>query len=175
VTSAPERVPLIVGRDASTVLDFKEFARYFRRSPNESVKGGSQTEAIGITHFADPTEDEDDGLTREPLTKRSKVSTEENEETKGSLDGIKQDTREQKATKVDDADVSKFLWYEHLCDDGERSWTEAEKQQLPAAANTLRAGMLRFWKRKVTTSFVRWVKKKHPGLKKIDQKWRGAV
>jgi hypothetical protein len=35
--------------------------------------------------------------------------------------------------------------------------------------------MPRFWKRKATTSFVQWLKEKHPGLKKINCKWRGAV
>jgi hypothetical protein len=63
--------------------------------------------------------------------KRSKVSAEENKEndlTKGSLDGIKRDTRERKTTKADDAEVPNFLLYEHLCNDGEGSWTAAEKQ-----------------------------------------------
>jgi hypothetical protein len=73
------------------------------------------------------------------------------------LEGIAREARERKeATKADDAEVPEYLWEEHLLDDGSTSWfvSEEDGPKLRRAMNLLQARMLRWWKKKITTSFL---------------------
>jgi hypothetical protein len=59
-----------------------------------------------------------------------------------------------KVTKSDDVEVPERIWYGHVFEDSTRRWTEAKREALPRSTKVLQAGMLRFYKRRVTTSFL---------------------
>ena len=73
-------------------------------------------------------------------------------------DEIARENRDRKATKSDDAEVPEYLWLEHLVQAGERRWTDEEIMKLLSAMHTVREGCLRWWKRRVTTSLLTYVK-----------------
>jgi hypothetical protein len=73
--------------------------------------------------------------------------------------------RERKATKSDDAAVPEYLWLEHLVEDGPSEWLAKQQEGLPAAMDLLRVRMLCWWKKCLTRSFWKWMKKVHPVVK----------
>eukprot|EP00978_Attheya_sp_CCMP212_P006384 scaffold14451_cov47-Attheya_sp.AAC.1 len=77
---------------------------------------------------------------------------------------IDREKRERKATKSDDAEVPVYLWEEHLIDDGEFGWTTEDLPRLRPLIEACKTMMLRWWKRKVTSSFFKWVIKTNPDL-----------
>eukprot|EP00978_Attheya_sp_CCMP212_P020498 scaffold58732_cov29-Attheya_sp.AAC.1 len=77
---------------------------------------------------------------------------------------IDREKREGKATKSDDAEVHVYLWEEHLIDDGEFGWTTEDLPRLRPLIEACKTMMLRWWKRKVTSSFFKWVIKTNPDL-----------
>jgi hypothetical protein len=79
--------------------------------------------------------------------------------------------RERKATKSDDADVPTGLWYDHLCKEDVRKWSAVDRARIPNTVKTIQLSMLMFWKEKVASSFVDWMKKKHPSIKEIDRSY----
>jgi hypothetical protein len=80
------------------------------------------------------------------------------------LDKISRDLREKKAVKADGAAISEYLWEDHLVDDDVCEWSPLDQVGLPRAMDLLRGRMLRWWKKRVTTSYLSWMKKEHPPL-----------
>jgi hypothetical protein len=70
------------------------------------------------------------------------------------LTKIGQEGRNRKATKLDDAEVPEYIWYDHVFEDGAQKWTEDQKKAFPCAARILQEAMLKFWKRRVRRSFL---------------------
>jgi hypothetical protein len=95
----------------------------------------------------------------------------ENSDQKKELDAIGREARERKATKADDATVPEELWEAHLLNDGPTPWNvcDADRPQLRRAMNLMGAGMLGWWKRKVTTSFLGWTHHQYKGLAVIGK------
>jgi hypothetical protein len=117
------------------------------------------------------------GAATEPLPLRfgsseapQKFGSPEEVQGKGSkreiLDQIARDLRERKAVKSDDAAIPEYLWEEHLTADDVRVWTPSDRVGLPRAMDLLRARMLRWWKKRVTTSYLVWLKEEHPRLRR---------
>jgi hypothetical protein len=64
--------------------------------------------------------------------------------------------------KSDDAAVPEYLWEEHLLEGlKEREWDEIKLVKVRRVATWLRSKMLRWWKRKATTSYIHWQKDKY--------------
>jgi hypothetical protein len=80
------------------------------------------------------------------------------------LADVAQQKKEQKATKADDADVPEHIWEEHLLNDGPTLWVVKDFEKLRKAMDLLRQRMLRWWKHKVTTSFIVWSHTRYPKL-----------
>jgi hypothetical protein len=85
------------------------------------------------------------------------------------LDAIDREKRERKATKADDAEVPVALWEEHLINDGSFGRTMADLPSMRPLMSACRFLMLRWWKRKVTTSLCKWIRKTNPYLENICQ------
>mgnify|MGYP000400063954 CR=1 FL=1 len=116
-----------------------------------------------------------------PPVKRSKLSTEAvaerccgtevmadepKEDVGGSYETVLKDVarenRDRKAVKSDDATVPEYLWEEHLLEDlKEREWDDIKLVKVRRVATWLRSKMLRWWKRKATTSYIHWQKDKY--------------
>jgi hypothetical protein len=74
-----------------------------------------------------------------------------------------------KVTKSDDVEVPEHIWYGHMFEDSTRRWTEAKREAL------LQAGMLRFYKRRVTISFLTWLRQEHTALLALDWEYASCV
>jgi hypothetical protein len=78
------------------------------------------------------------------------------------LEEISQESRERKAVKPDDADVPEYLWESHLLEEVEgEDWDEETLKKVRRLTEWLRSKMLRWWKRKGTSSYVSWMKEKY--------------
>jgi hypothetical protein len=89
-------------------------------------------------------------------------------------DGVRQ-KREQKATKADNAEVPEYIWEEHLLNDGPTPWVIEDRARLRRAMDLLWQRMLRWWKQKVTTTFIVWAHKRYPKLEPLDEKYGSEV
>jgi hypothetical protein len=79
-----------------------------------------------------------------------------------ALEDIARDKREQKVCKADDAAVPEYLWEEHLLNGlEEQQWDESRLKKIRVLSNWLRSKMLRWWKRNVTVSYVKWAAEKY--------------
>jgi hypothetical protein len=78
------------------------------------------------------------------------------------LEDVARENRDRKAVKSDDAAVPEYLWEEHLLEGlKEREWDEIKLVKVRRVATWLRSKMLRWWKRKATTSYIHWQKDKY--------------
>jgi hypothetical protein len=95
------------------------------------------------------------------------------------LAGISKNLRERKATKSDDAPVPMSMWEEHLVEDGERVWNQKERKNLTKACDLLRRRMLKWWKKRVHSSFWTWLNKKYESefekIERINEQSKGGV
>jgi hypothetical protein len=96
---------------------------------------------------------------------------------KQEWDRLGRELRERKATKSDDAVVPEYLWEEHLLSDGPTSWevSEEDRPRLRRAMDLLRQWMLKWWKKRVTTSFLEWTHNQYKGLRDIGSDAPGAA
>jgi hypothetical protein len=62
-----------------------------------------------------------------------------------------------------------------MLQDGATPWVVTEQGKLRKAMGLLRSRMLRWWKRRVLTSFMKWVRAEYPKLEDTDKKWAGCV
>jgi hypothetical protein len=70
--------------------------------------------------------------------------------------------RQGKAVKSDNAQVPEYLWEAHLLEGCEGINLDDDViLKVPTVINWLRKQMLNWWKRKVTSSYVAWVKSKY--------------
>jgi hypothetical protein len=70
--------------------------------------------------------------------------------------------REKKTVKSDDAAVSEYLWEDHLiAGSSVGEWNAKAIDNLCMISNWLRERMLCWWKRKVVSSYVSWMKAKY--------------
>ena len=76
------------------------------------------------------------------------------------LDAIDQEKQEGNATKPDDAEVPVVLQVEHLINQGNFGRTMANLPMMRPLIAACQFLLLRWWKRKVTTSLVKWSRKK---------------
>jgi hypothetical protein len=95
--------------------------------------------------------------------------------TQEDLTKIDQEGRNRKATKSDDAEVLEYIWYDHVFQDGARTWTEAQKKAFPCAARILQEAMLKFWKKRVRRSFLAWLRAKYKDLAELDKEYARCV
>jgi hypothetical protein len=58
--------------------------------------------------------------------------------------------------------VPECLWEEHLLHDCPTPWVLTERTRLRGGIRLLRKRMLGWWKRKITTSFLEWIREEHP-------------
>jgi hypothetical protein len=98
-----------------------------------------ETEKIG--KFVGPSED---------------MQNDSNDRMKVDFGAIDRTPREQKAEKADDAEVPKYLWMEHLIDDGPTTWSETRRAMLPVVMDTCQKYLLRKWKIRLVAEFHRW-------------------
>jgi hypothetical protein len=91
------------------------------------------------------------------------------------LEDAAQQKKEQKATKADDAAVPGHIWETHLLNDGPTPWVVKDVDELRKAMNLLRQRMLRWWKRKVTTSFFEWSHQRYPELVRLGEKHGNGI
>jgi hypothetical protein len=78
------------------------------------------------------------------------------------LDEISREHRQRKAVKSDNAKVPEYLWEAHLLEGCEGINQNGDViSQVRTVIDWLREQMLRWWKRKVTSSYVAWVKSKY--------------
>jgi hypothetical protein len=78
------------------------------------------------------------------------------------LEDVSRQTRERKAVKSDDAAVPEYLWEDHLKTGSKVDvWDEKAMHDLRIVSSWLRDRMLCWWKRKVTSSYVTWMKAKY--------------
>jgi hypothetical protein len=138
------------------------------RRPPESEPGHRRPpESEPPNNILEDTEDEDN---QDPST--------DAETNAGGSSGIKEvlheitrEKRERKATKADGADVPECLWEEHLLKDCPTPWVLEERTRLVRhGIKLLPKCMLTWWKRKVTTSFLDWVREQHTELPKTNAK-----
>jgi hypothetical protein len=84
------------------------------------------------------------------------------------LDKISREHRQHKAVKSDNAQVPEYLWDSHLLEGCEgTNWNADVIGKVRTVTEWLRARMLGWWKRKVTSSYSAWVKTKY-GIKSQD-------
>jgi hypothetical protein len=77
------------------------------------------------------------------------------------LDEISRKHRQRKAVKSDKAQVPEYLWKAHLLEGCEGINQDGDIiLKVCTVINWLRKQMLNWWKRKVTSSYVAWVKSK---------------
>jgi hypothetical protein len=95
--------------------------------------------------------------------------------TQEDLTKIGQEGRNRKATKPDDAKVPEYIWYDHVFEDGARTWTKAQKKAFPPAARTLQEAMLEFWKKRARRSFLSWLRAKYKDLAELDKEYARCV
>eukprot|EP00978_Attheya_sp_CCMP212_P000239 scaffold463_cov46-Attheya_sp.AAC.3 len=72
------------------------------------------------------------------------------------LEAIDREKRERKATKSDDAEVPVYLWEEYMINDGDFGRTTADLPRMRPLMGACRVPMLKWWKRKVTSSLFSW-------------------
>jgi hypothetical protein len=84
------------------------------------------------------------------------MQNDSNDQMKVDFGAIDRTRREQKAAKADDAEVPKYLWLEHLIDDGPTTWPDVRRALLPVAMDTCRKYLLRKWKIRLAAEFHRW-------------------
>jgi hypothetical protein len=106
-------------------------------------------------------------------------STPENAHSKGATSAPPEDdtfagiSREHRATKADDAEVPEYLWQEHLENYADplknfdlTTWTEEHHKARPILMAGLRKLGLKWWKKKVTLSFVGWLDNQYSAARK---------
>jgi hypothetical protein len=80
----------------------------------------------------------------------------------GLLEEVSRENRERKAVKSDDAAVPKYLWEEHLTSGSRvKEWNDQVMHDLINVLRWLRKRMLAWWKQKVESSYVTWMKAKY--------------
>jgi hypothetical protein len=84
--------------------------------------------------------------------------------------GIARTEREKKAVKADDAEVPRYLWEEHYYETSTRQWADKDRPRVERAFDGFRLFALRWWKRKVTSSFGSWMKEKHKDDEPVSTK-----
>jgi hypothetical protein len=143
-------------------------------------------------YIKDPEILEEDAEMEEPARDAPGLPPEDPSETPSSLEtvpkfppeevpndilaGISKNLRERKATKSDDAPVPMSMWEEHLVEDGERVWTQKERKKLTKACDLLRRRMLKWWKKRVHSSFWTWLNKKYKAeFERINGQSKGGV
>jgi hypothetical protein len=78
------------------------------------------------------------------------------------LDNIARQQQERKAVKLDDAAVPECLWEEHLtAGSSVTKWDAKAMDDLRRVSSWLRERMLCWWKRKVVSSYIAWMKEKY--------------
>jgi hypothetical protein len=78
------------------------------------------------------------------------------------LDDIARQQRERKAVKSDDAAVPEYLWTDHLAAGSSvTEWDAKAMDDLRRVSSWLRERMLCWWKRKVVSLYVTWMKEKY--------------
>jgi hypothetical protein len=78
------------------------------------------------------------------------------------LEDASRQNREHKAVKSNGAAVPEYLWTEHLIAGSKvRDWDARTMNDLKTVSSWLREKMLGWWKRKVLTPYVCWVKAKY--------------
>jgi hypothetical protein len=80
----------------------------------------------------------------------------------GLLEEVSRENRERKAVKSDDVAVPEYLWEEHLTSGSEvKEYNDQAMHDLGIVSRWLRKRMLAWWKRKVVSSYVTWMKAKY--------------
>jgi len=87
------------------------------------------------------------------------------------LHKLDQQSRDQKATKSDDAPVPTDLWKQHLINDGPSPWSDEQASNLDVAMNIARKYLLRVWKRRTRLDFLGWWTKTHAAKAANAQEW----
>jgi hypothetical protein len=78
------------------------------------------------------------------------------------LQDITQEQRNRKAVKSGNAEIPEYLWEDQLLADLEgQEWDEAKLKKVRRVSGWLCTMMLRWWKKKVTTSYIAWAKDKY--------------
>jgi hypothetical protein len=117
----------------------------------------AKKEAVDPAVLAVKTVAEEDSAKKEAL----EVGTEE-EMVDKLLEDVSRQQRERKAVKADDAAVPEYLWEEHLREgSGMSEWDKKAVHDLRTVSSWLRERMLCWWKRKVVSSYVKWMKEKY--------------
>jgi hypothetical protein len=127
-----------------------------RGSSADIRKGWSEVKSeMSGEKYQDETNDKEEGIANGADLKHTVANDPGcNRGTKELLHEIAREKRERKATKADDADVPEYLWEEHLLNDCPTPWILQERTRLRRAIRLLRARMLKWWKQRVTRSFL---------------------
>jgi hypothetical protein len=90
---------------------------------------------------------------------------------RATLDHIEREARQRKATKSNDAEIPAYLWEEHLLQDGPTPWdtTTTDIPKLMLGMELMRRRMLKWWKQKVTRTFLHSVAASYDTVTKIDE------
>jgi hypothetical protein len=95
-----------------------------------------------------------------------------------ALEDISREQRQRKAVKSDDAEVPEYLWEDQLLEVMKMETADDDTlNKIRRISMWLRTKMLRWWKRKVTTSYINWAKDKY-SLSDVQEnidwiKWNG--
>jgi hypothetical protein len=115
----------------------------------ESIFGGLKLECVKALKM----KTEKNG---NPIGPTEALKDESNDQKKVDFAAIDRTWREQKAAKLDDAEVPKYLWVGHLMDDGPTPWPETSRALLPTTMYMFRKYLLRKWKIRLAADFHRW-------------------
>ena len=86
---------------------------------------------------------------------------------------IAEEKRSRKATKSDDAAIPMHLWMECLCNGNTFGWSQQVLMKLDWAIPIIQGFLLRVWKRRLTQSFVKYLK--HSVLKDSRPHPKGVI
>jgi hypothetical protein len=169
----------------------KEKVTKHKHTP-QATTGSNSSRSILVETIGEGTDSTNEGIEEVDTIENSKGSLDsiskpgtdadpdtgpENYDQKKELDAIGREARERKATKADDAAVPEELWEEHLLNDRPTPWNvcDDDRPTLRRAMNLMRARMLRWWKKKVTTSFLGWTHHQYKGLAAIGEEAPAAT
>jgi hypothetical protein len=146
--------------EVETVLEEGE------ESSNEYGLGGSKTAGrptIGGSKTAGRPTIGIPEATSKPLNSDQDSSGDKERTAKDDLlKDVSRQQQERKAVKADDAAVPEYLWEEHLMTGSEvNDWNSKSIDNLRRVSSWLREHMLRWWKRRVVSSYVSWMKSKY--------------